>query len=119
MEYVSQVLLTANGKKIDDFKKVTEREVEYYKQVNLMKKTGHVKMTPRYGVTVEYVVPSSGTRVDWKGIKNGTLIVADDDSSHRRTYTGVYVLKVGEIVSDGENERVQTIELGAEDRVEE
>jgi len=119
MEYVSQVLLTANGVKVDDFKQVTEREVEYYKQVNLMKKTGHMKMTPRYGVTVDYVVPKTGTRVDWKNIVNGTMVVADDGSTHRRTYSGVYVLKVGEIKTDGENERVQTIELGAEDRVEE
>ena len=117
-EYIARAVLDVNGRSIEDFKAVSEKEVELAKQVNLMNKTGFAAVTPRYGVTVDYVVPSDATEFDWTGVKNGRLTL-DFESGRRITYSGVYTLKIGEAKVDGENEMVKTIDLGATGRAEE
>lgn len=114
MEYISQATLDVNGMSIEDFKSVTEKEIEYYKEVKLMGKTGFMKATPTYGVTVEYVIPSTGF-FDWSEVVNGRLTVRYENGE-TVTYTGVYVLKVGEKKVDGDNETTQSIDLGATGR---
>lgn len=118
MEYVSKVLLDVNGQSIEDFKSVEEGEIELHKQVNLMNKTGHTGVTPRYGVNVDYVVPETDSEFDWDTVADGRLSI-EKMNGKRTTYTGVYVLKVGAAKADGENEMVKTIELGAEGRIPE
>jgi hypothetical protein len=117
MEYVSRVTLEVNGQSIDDFKTVTEKEFEIHKEIKLMNKTGYAETTPRYGVEVEYVVPKSSPEFDWKSVKDGTLTI-DLQNGKRITYTGVYVLKIGNTKYDAENEVVRNIELGATNRIE-
>jgi hypothetical protein len=116
-EYVNRVELDVNGTTIEDFKTFTENEVELYKQVNLMNKTGHMKATPRYGCKVGYVVPVTD-EFDWRAVVGGRLTV-EYDNGKRVTFTGVYTLKIGEAQTDGENETIRPIELGAEERTEE
>lgn len=113
-EYVNRVALDVNGTTIEDFKTFTENEIELYKQVKLMNKTGHMPVTGRYGCKVDYVVPDE-TEFDWASVVGGRLTV-EYDSGKRVTFTGVYTLKVGEGRIDGENETTKTIELGAEER---
>ena len=110
--------MTVNGKKVTDFKDVTEKEIDFYKQVNLMKKTGHMKLTPRYGVSVIYIVPSKEKSFAWENVVDGTLIIIDEGGK-RTTYSGVYILKAGEQKRDGDNELTQTIDFGAEKRISE
>ena len=117
MEYCSKVTLEVNGKTITDFKSFTEKEVQYYKQVSLMNKTGHMAVTPRHAVSVEYVKPTSG-EFDWASVKSGRLSV-EYENGQRVTYTGVYILTKGEEKTDGDNEITRTIDLGAEGRFEE
>lgn len=117
MEYVSKILLEVNGQEITDFKDVAPAEVEVRKGVPLMNKTGHVNVTPRYSLTVGYVVPKDVTPYDWASLEKGTLTI-DWENGKRTTYTGVCTLKVGEAKADGENEITQTITLGAEDKIE-
>ena len=117
MEYITNCTLSVNGQEITDFKKVTEKEKTYYKQVNLMNKTGHAPLVARYGVTVDYVVPD-GDEFVWRNVKNGTLSFTKG-SGKKVTFSGVYILKEGDESVDGENETVKTIELGAENRIEE
>lgn len=117
-DYVSRVYLDVNGQSIEDFKSVAIKEVEIHKPVNLMNKTGHTKVTQRYGVDVEYVVPEAGSAFDWETVSDGRLSI-EYMTGKRTTFTGVYVLKTGEAKADGENEMVQTIELGAEGRINE
>jgi hypothetical protein len=116
-EYVINILLEVNGQEISDFKSVTEGEVELTKQINLMNKTGFGRVTGRYGVEVEYVVPSDAPEFDFAGVKNGTLTI-DKQNGLRVTYTGVHTLKIGSTKYDGENEAVRTINLGASGKVE-
>lgn len=116
MEYVTRCTLDVNGQSIEDFKSVTEGEIELHKQVNLMNKTGHAAVTARHGVTVDYVVPLDAPEFDWEGVAGGTLSI-EFENGKRTTYTGVYVLKIGEQQVDGEDETVRTIELGAEKRL--
>jgi hypothetical protein len=115
-EYVTHCELTVNGQTVDDFKTVEEKEVDHYKQINLMGKTGHGRLTPRYGVTVEYVHPE-GVPFNWRLVKNGTLSYTTD-SGRKVIFSGVFILKEGNKKIDGENETTQTIELGAEGRIE-
>lgn len=116
--YVSRVLLDVDGQSIEDFKAVTEKEVELYKQINLMNKTGHIKTVPRYAVDVEYVVPEASSEFSWNAVEAGRLSI-EYLNGKRITFTGVYPLKIGEAKADGENEMVRTISLGATGRVEE
>ena len=118
MEYVTRVLLDVDGQSIDDFNSVSIKEVEIHKVVNLMNKTGHAKVTPRYGVDIDYVVPETDSEFDWESVSDGRLSI-ELLNGKRTTFTGVYVLKVGEAKADGENEMVKTIELGAEGRIDE
>lgn len=116
-EYVSRVLLEVNGQEITDFKSVAPAEVELRKQVKLMNKTGHTNITPRYSIKVEYVIPSDVTPYDWASLEGGTLTI-DWENGKRTTYTGVCTLKDGEAKADGDNEITKSIELGAEDKIE-
>jgi hypothetical protein len=111
-EYVSQVLLEINGQSITDFKAVVEKEVEIHKPVNLMNVTGHIGVQPRYGASVDYVVPKDGPEYDFSAVRGGTLTI-DKQNGVRVKYTGVYTLKIGETRYDGENEAVRTIEFSA------
>ncbi|MDH5525220.1 MAG: hypothetical protein OEY01_14685 [Desulfobulbaceae bacterium] len=117
-EYVNRCFLEANGQAIEDFKTVSEKEVEHHKAVKLMNKTGVSGVTPRYGVDVDYVVPEDATEFDWEGMKNGTLTI-EYVNGKRTTYTGVYIAKVGQQKIDGDNELVRPIELIATGRVKE
>lgn len=117
-QYVSRVLLDINGQSIDDFKKVTEKEVEIHKPVNLMHKTGFTGVTPRYGVEVDYVIPETEPEFDFEGVKGGRLTI-EFMNGKRRTYTGVYTLKIGDASYDGDNEASRTITFGAAGRVDE
>ncbi|MDH5298658.1 MAG: hypothetical protein OEV91_06525, partial [Desulfobulbaceae bacterium] len=117
-EYVSRCTLTANGQAIEDFKTVSEKEIELHKPVNLMNKTGVCKITPRYGVSVDYVVPEDVPEFDWEAMSNGTLAI-EFGHGKRTTYTGVYIAKVGDQKIDGDNETVRAIELIATGRVKE
>lgn len=111
-EYASRVLLEVNGQSIEDFQSVTEKEVEVRKKVKLMNKTGVIKATPEYNVDVDYVVPADKDEFDFESVENGTLTV-DLDNGVRKTYTGVYCLKVGETKYDGDKEATRTIEFMA------
>lgn len=115
-EYVSRVLLEVNGQEISDFKSVTEDEVELAKVVKLMNSTGSTGVTPRYGVQVEYVVPSDAPEFDFETVNNGTLTI-DKMNGVRETFTGVRTLKIGSTKYDGDNEAVRTITFGAAGKV--
>jgi hypothetical protein len=114
-EFVSQVLLEINGKSITDFKTVEEKEFELHKTVNLMNTTGHTTAQPRYGVTLEYVIPFDGPEFDFTQVKGGTITV-DYMNGTRVKFGGVYVLKIGARKHDGDKETTQTIEFSAKTR---
>lgn len=111
-EYVTRVLLEVNGQNIEDFKSVSEGDVEVNKEIRLMNKTGFAGARARYSVEVEYVIPSDGVEFDFSGVKNGTLTI-DKMNGLREAYTGVYCLTVGGTKYDGDNEAVRTITFGA------
>lgn len=115
-EYVGLITLEVNGKEITDFKSAEEKEIDYHKAVNLMNKTGAVEVTPRYGVNVEYVVPTTG-EFDFTAVKDGTLSINRTGGS-KISFTGVYTLKIGNTKYDGDKEAVRTIELMATGRTE-
>jgi hypothetical protein len=112
-EYVSQVLLEINGKKITDFKSVTEGERELYGAVKLMNGTGHYKKQERPTVKLDYVIPLDGAEFDFTEVRGGTITI-DYQNGTRRRYTGVYTTKIGEAKFDGESEGVvRAIEFSA------
>lgn len=112
MEYVNLVTLEVNGQSIDDFQSVTEKEVELRKEVRLVNKSGVVKIRPRYGVSVDYVIPKSGAEYDFGQVEDGTLTI-DLENGVRKQYSGVYTLKVGEAKYGEDKEVVRTIEFAA------
>jgi len=116
--YVSTVSLLINGEEITDFSAVEEKARTLRKQVNLMKKTGILGVTQRYGVSVDYVVPKDKPEFDFAGIEDGTLTI-DKENGSRVTYTGVATLDIGATKYDGDKEATRTIEFVATGRVEE
>lgn len=117
MESVSRVELTVNGKAIDDFKTCSEKEIELGKAVNLMNKTSRIKKLPRYGVSVEYVVPAGRREFNFKKVVDGTLVINQLDGV-KIVFNGVSVLKIGELKYDEDNEATKTIDFMATGRVE-
>lgn len=116
-EYVSAIALEINGQEITDFKSVSEGGRTLRKQVNLMNKTGHITMTPRLTVDVEYVVPKDASEFDFDSVVGGTLTI-DKGNGVRMQYGGVACLEVGETKYDGDNEATRQIKLSAETRTE-
>lgn len=112
-EYVNRVTLEFNGVDFDDFESWTDNSVTLHKQVNLMNKTGHAKMTPRYGFTVGVKIPNVPSSIDLDTVANGTCTVEFDNGT-RITYGGVYILDTGEGPADGETEMTRTKTFGAE-----
>jgi hypothetical protein len=116
-EYVSAVTLEVDGQEISDFKSVTEGGRTLRKQVNLMNKTGHIGVTPRLSVDVEYVVPKDASEFDFDSVVGGTLTI-DKGNGVRVQYGGVATLEVGETKYDGDNEATRQIKFSAESRTE-
>lgn len=116
MEYVNRVSLEVNGIVFEDFESFTENSVTKAKQVNLMNKTGHADMTPRYGFTVNVKKPFVKSPIDLENVKNGTCTV-EFPNGERRTFTGVRTLETGDGTVDGETEMTQTVPFGAENRI--
>ena len=117
MEYVSRILLEINGQEITDFEEVSETDVELYKKVELMNKTGFAELLPRYGAKVTYSIPKDAPEFDFEGVKNGRLTI-DRKNGKRITFIGVYPLKIGE-TKYGKDEAKKEIEFGATDRIKE
>jgi hypothetical protein len=114
-EFVSQVLLEIDGKRITDFKSVEEKEFELHKTVNLMNTTGHMSTKERYGVNVEYVIPKDTQEFDFTAVKGGKIVI-DYQNGTRVNYGSVYVLKIGALKHDGDKESSRTIEFSAKTR---
>ncbi|MBI5598667.1 MAG: hypothetical protein HY890_02890 [Deltaproteobacteria bacterium] len=116
-KYASKITLTVNGQTIEDFKSVKIHEVEYAKPVNLMNKTGFVKVPQRHQVTVNYIVPNEA-EFDFSKVEDSTLTIGKEDGG-TISYTGVTTLKVGETEFDGDKEAVRPITFMATYRKEE
>lgn len=117
-KYVSTIDFIANGQQIDDFQTFEEDARVLRKTVNLMKKTGVMSVTPRYGFKLGYVVPTDKPRFDFEGIEGGTVVI-EKDSGGRITFTDVSVLEVGSLKFDGDKEATQDISFIAGNRIEE
>jgi len=119
-EYVNRVQLDFNGKSFSDFESWSDNSVTLHKQVNLMNKTGHAKMTPRYGFSVGVKIPNVPPDIDLDAVSGGTCTVefggTDETIRTRITYAGVYTLETGEGSADGETEMTRTKTFGAESK---
>jgi len=115
-EFVSKIWLELNGQEITDFNKVQEGKRELRAAVNLMNKTGFLRKTTRYTVTVDYVEPADNPEFDFESVENGTLTI-DKGNGVRITYTGVCCLEIGDVTFDGEKEATPAIQFGASGRV--
>jgi len=116
-EYISRVTLIVNGEEIEDFSAFEEDERELKKTVKLMNKTGVLAVKPRYGFSLDYVVPKSGA-FDFADVEDGTASV-EFENGDRVTFGGVECLKIGKAKYDGDKETTKTIDFAAATRSEE
>lgn len=112
--YVARATLELNGEAYADFKAVSEKARTLRKKVNLMNKSGSARLTQRYEVEVDYVVPSVGAK-SFDAIEGGTLTV-EYDNGDRVSWGGLACAEVGDAAIDGENELVKKIRFIAETR---
>jgi len=113
--YVNRVVVTIDGKEESNFKAVKLGAEEHRVQVNLMNSTGTSKKTPRFGFSLDYVVPETG-EIDWALVEDATAKIEYENGSGV-VYRRVSVKSVGETNIDGEGEVVKTIEFIAEEKV--
>lgn len=116
MSAIIRVTLDFDGVQIDDFKDITENEIEVNKVVQLMGKTTTAGVTPRYGFKLTYVVPSTGKFDFSKTRNNDAVVVIHYEGGSQATYRGVRLLKKGETKADGEKELEIVYEFSAADR---
>jgi hypothetical protein len=116
-EYITSVILEINGKKITDFKSVSEDARVLRKTVPLMGKTGKAAVTPRHGLSLEYVIPAKRAEFDFASVDNCTVTFVKETG--RVIFTGVSTLEIGETKYDGENESTRMIKFVADARREE
>ncbi|GFO67880.1 hypothetical protein GMLC_14590 [Geomonas limicola] len=114
---VSRVRLVIDGEEETRFKAIEESDEELAKRIKLMHGSEAMAVPPEYGVKLTYVIPDGddGEERDFRGIKNGTLIL-EYPSGRMTVYTGVSTLKIGGAKFDGDNEAVREIELMATGR---
>lgn len=111
-EYINKVSVEVDGVVDEDFDNVSIGSVVKYKVVNLMNKTGHAKMQPRYTLTINRIEPVIESPIDLGNVANGQVTL--DMGTYRKTYTGVYALEDGEGTIDGETEYSHPISFSAE-----
>jgi len=114
-EYVSQVTLEIDGKKITDFASVQEGKYEVYKRVKLMSGKGHIKVAPDHSVTLEYKIPKDTPEFDFNSVRAGKIVI-DYDNGTRVTYSGVYTEEIGEAKHTGDDASTKTIVFSAKTR---
>ena len=113
--YVNRVVVTIDSREESNFKGVKFGAEEHRVQVNLMNSTGTSKRTPRFGFSLDYVVPETGA-VDWASVEDATAKI-EFENGEGVVYRRAAVKSVGETNIDGEGEVVQTIEFIAEEKV--
>lgn len=115
---INKIILEADGKIDDYFDNISISSITKHKVVNLMNKTSHAEMTPRYQFTINRIEPVGGSPVDLENIANGSVTL-QFVGGKRRTYTGVYTLETGDGTIDGETEYSHPISFSAEGMTEE
>ena len=117
-QYVTQVKVEHNGVSITDFKKFSEGARVLKKSIRLMGKRGHIKTTPEYTFSLDYVIPANKPEHDFEE-EGEARVTVEYEGGQRYTYTGVETLEIGETTFDDENEATRTINFAAADRVKE
>src|SRR6185369_15695505 len=104
--YISKITLEINGEQEEDFNAFTEKERLLKKPVNLMNRTGVLKVTPRHNFSLDYVVPADKTERDFTAIADGTVTI-DYENGKRVSFGKVECLSIGEAKFDGDKEVVK------------
>ncbi len=114
MEYVSRVTLNINGQQCEDFDTITEPEEVARETVELMNKIGTCKTTKAMVLKADYVKPFGAPEFDFDQCDGTGTIIVDYEDGSRRSYTGVALLKKGELQHDGKKASKRTIEFLAQ-----
>lgn len=115
-DYITKVTLDLDGEVEDNFKSVEEKEIETGKAVELANKTGFAEITPRYGLSIEYVIPKTGERNWSKFVIADAVVTIYRSGGSKVTYRGVRLIKKGSAKADGKEEMGYTVEFTAADR---
>jgi len=116
--YIGSITLEINGNVLEDFNAFTEKERVFKRTVALMNTTGSIKVKPRFGFSLDYVVPADTTEFDFEGVTDGTVTI-DYENGTRITFGQVECLSIGEAKFADEKEVVKTIDFVAITRTEE
>jgi hypothetical protein len=114
---VSRCVVEVNGKPVDFFKNFKENAREIRKWIKLMGKRRSLDVTPDILFSLDLVKAKKkwATAIDWENFEDGTVTVRLE-GGETVTFINAAVASVGEWTTDDENEIVQTIAFGAEDR---
>lgn len=119
-EYLSSVILgIGNGDnyvEISDIMSVTEIEAEYGRELKLMSGAHTVGVRPSYKLEIEYVRPKLHPYNNFSKLAKAVLTLYYENGS-TTIYSGVSILKMGNIKYDGENAAVQIITVHANKKV--
>lgn len=115
-DYITNATLDFDGIVVDGFRKFEENEFEVGKTVEMARKTGFAKITPRYGFKLEYPVPSVGEPDFSPLIDSDGVVSVFRDGGSKIVFRGCRLLKKNPGGFDGKEENVVTLEFMAAER---
>lgn len=112
-DYITNAELDFDGIVVDGFRKFEENEFEVGKPVEMARKTGFAKITPRYGFKLEYPVPTTGEPDFSPLIVSDGVVSVFRDGGSKIVYRECRLLKKNPGGFDGKEENVVTLEFMA------
>lgn len=114
--YKARFTVEIDGQVFEEHVGYTDESVTKYGRVELMNKTGHFKMTERYGFSLDVREPLNGYSIDLLNLANSTVTVQDVDGGDRITYFNVYTMETGEGTATTGDAFSRTVTFSAEDK---
>lgn len=115
-DYITNATLDFDGIVVDGFRKFEENEFEVGKTVEMARKTGFAKTTPRYGFKLEYPVPTVGEPDFSPLVYSDGVVSIFRDGGSKVVFRGCRLLKKNPGGFDGKDENVVTLEFMAAER---
>jgi hypothetical protein len=112
----SRCLVEVDGESVEYFKSFTEDAREIRRQVKLMNGHATMDVNPDHMFRINYIIPKTNPK-NWDDVEDVVFTVIIPGTK-RITFSPASVLTVGVYTMDNENEAVQPIIFGYEDRTE-
>lgn len=114
-KYVSRVVCMRNGARVMNVKNFKKGEVVFREIVKTMDGPDTVDVSPDHTFSIDHVITKATPKIDWSEVENENWSFQLDGGGTME-YSGVALLKEGEMTVDFEKETVVTVSFHAKSR---